>query len=377
MIKYLKEPYASKHIKAIMHSGCHPDLISIKNFFPPNQVMEKKQIFYGGISRKSVLDAYNLAIQVRKQENVGQRTISRIIKRDLDLDISENTISSWIYIGIIPFANEQTQFKAKEIPPKIDLEKLYLKQKKSASQIAEIYNVSTVTVINWINQLGIKLRSHLESMNTQNVKRTLAKKQLKNPTKQYNFLSLEKAYLFGVLCGDGYINEKSIKLEIRKDKEFIKEFEKCLESVYGLNYNHIYYQKRNTLLLAISSMLISKDLRTHGTFRTHTWQVPKEIANSNNEELIGIFLRGLYDSDGSVGHYNVNITSASYNGLLMVSHLLLKMGIDNHFGKNRKYFTIRIYKRKNIQKFKEKVGFTILRKMQKFDTMYKTNTEWK
>ena len=207
-------------------------------------------------------------------------------------------------------------------------------------------------------------------MNTSNIKRELADLRLRRPTKNYDLLTQEKAYILGVLCGDGYIDKKSIKFEIRKDEEFIREFSNCIEDVYGLKYNYIYKIKKNTFLFNISSMLISKDLLRYADFRTYSWNVPDEILSSNNKKIISDYLRGLYDSEGTVSKYYVNITSSSHRGLRRVSMLLNKLGIENKIKKN-KYSTLYINKKRNLRLFKDLIGFTIKRKMEKLENTYR------
>jgi hypothetical protein len=324
----------------------------------------KKTIFpYNGIDKNLVLKIHKYTLLIRKQKDYGQRTISKLIFKKFKKNISENTISNWIHHNKVPFNNKKTQFKPKPCPPKKELIELYNNKGLSSSKIGLKYNVSTITVIKWLERFNIKIRSHKESMNTKLIKTELAELRLKKPTnKNYRVLSKEKAYILGVLCGDGYIDKKRIKLEIRKDKEFIEKFQKCLEKVYGIRYQHKFYKKRESLILDISSMIIAKDLNKYGIFRTKNWIVPDLIKKSNNKEVISKFLCGLYDSDGYANKYSIGITCSSYNGLKDVSQLLRMLGIKNSL-KNYKYPMIYIGKRDNIRLFRNNIGFTIERKM--------------
>ena len=320
---------------------------------------------YNGISRELVLRIYKFTLKLRKESGYGQRTITEKIKREFGVNFSENTISGWIHRHIIPFANEKTQFKSKPVPPKKDLYDLYIKKKISASKIARKYKVSTIIAINWLVKCNIKPRTHTESMNTPNIKKELSDLKLTKPTKEYKKLSVEKAYILGVLCGDGYIDKKFAKLEIRRDKEFIEEFVRCFKEVYGLDYHYYYYKKRNTYISNINSQIICNDLLSHGKFRTKNWEVPEVILNTKSILVKSNFLRGLYDSDGYAAKYRVEITLLSSAAIESISRLLNQLSIQHRIYKNRKYTTLGIYKKTDRLIFKKLIGFTIKRKMEK------------
>jgi hypothetical protein len=317
------------------------------------------------ISRELVLEIHKFTLNLRKERKYGQRTIARKIKEKFGVNFSENTVSGWIHRNIIPFANEKTQFKPKPIPPKKDLYNLYIKNKISASRIARKYKVSTIIAINWLRENGIKPRTHTESMNTPNIKKELGDLKLTKPTKEYKKLSLEKAYILGVLCGDGYIDKNFAKLEIRKDKEFIEEFIRCIKSVYGIDYHYYYYKKRDSYISNIHSRIICKDLLAYGKFGTKEWGVPKCILNTDNLGLKSSFLKGVYDSEAHVGEYRVTLTSSSKKAIKGICRLLEQLSIKHIVYKHAKYPVIGIKKKENLRLFKELIGFTIKRKMER------------
>jgi hypothetical protein len=321
------------------------------------------------ISREEILQIYNFVIKKRK-EGLGQRKIARAIKEEFNQIISEGAVSNWIFLNKKPFGNEKTQFKAIIKPKKEDIYELYINKKESAQKIAKKYKTSTITVINWINFYNIKLRTHKESMNTLSVKEELREKKLRHPTKLFTKISPEKAYIIGVLCGDGYISEKTIRFEIRKDEEFIKEFVRCLKEVYGLDYHYKYYARKNSFVMYASTEIVCSDLLRYCKFKTFEWFIPKEIFDSKNEEIISKFLRGMFDSEGSSSKYCVSMSSANEWGIKQISKLLESLSIKNRVYKtNRGYYVLYITKRERLKRFKEKVGFTIKRKMEPLNNL--------
>jgi len=168
----------------------------------------------------------------------------------------------------------------------------------------------------------------------------------------------------GVLCGDACLTKWMIRLEIRRDEEFIKEFVECFEKVYGLKYLYNYYKPKDTLVAQINSMLIAEDLSRYGNFKTKEWEVPKEIGESKEEEVIGAFLRGFYDSEGCAARSAIISCSVNKKGLQQIQILLKKLGIESTFKERNdgNFFTLYIFRKGRFQIFKDKVGFTIKRK---------------
>lgn len=326
-------------------------------------------IYQKNLTKEKILKIYNYAIKKRK-ENLGQRSISRKIKEKFSKTISEGTISNWIYKNRIPFGNEKTQFKPLKKPSKNQLIYLYEKQKKSAQEIAKYFQVSAIIVINWLKYYHISVRTHKDSMNTHLIKSVLRERKLKKPTKEFSVLSAEKAYMIGVLCGDGYINKKFIRFEIKKDEEFIKEFSRCLNEVYGIEYKYNYYRKRDSLVLYASNEIICSDLLRYCKFKTFEWYIPKEIINCKDKKTQSMFLRGLFDSEGSSSKYNISMSSANKEGIEQVSELLKKLEIENKISKIRsKYYQLYITKRERLKKFRDEIGFTIKRKMEPLNNL--------
>lgn len=321
-------------------------------------------MYYKTISREEILNIYDFAMKKRK-EGFGQRNISKMIKEKFGKEISEGAISNWIFYKRIPFGNEKTQFKSLSKPKKEALYELYIKRKQSAQKMAKLYKVSTIVVINWLKYYSIKPRTHLESMNTELIKKELRAKKLRKPTKSFSNLSSAKAYILGVLCGDGSISKKSIRFEIRNDEEFIKKFAECLKQVYGLEYKYNYYQKRNSLVLYVSSEIICSDLLRYGKFKTLEWNIPVEILKTKDEKIISNFLRGVFDSEGSANRYCISMSSVNKTGVEGINFLLNKLDIENKIMiARKKYYILYITKRERLKRFRDKVGFTIKRKME-------------
>ena len=260
-------------------------------------------------------------------------------------------------------------------PLRLVIKRLY-KSGKSARQIGKKLNISHTRVLQLLKKENINRRSNTKAI----------------PNKNYKELTPERAYILGVMCGDGCVfsgmankGKWDYKLYIVhlsvKDKDFIDEFIRCTKEVYGI-VPSLYYRDRNKLnnkwsniwVARITRKEIYNDLSTYG-FGGNKWKVPKDIINSNDEKVIGSFLRGFYDSEGSIckglRSFNVVVYSNSYKGLLGVRNLSKKLGIetskimqDKRFNRNPTFF-FAILKKRNLEIFLNKVGFSIQRKQDK------------
>jgi len=116
------------------------------------------------------------------------------------------------------------QFEKIVMPPKEKLEELYLKEAKQPSRIAEIFRVSSNTVLRWLAEYNIPLKRPYTSYVNPNLSET------------------QEAYFAGYLDGDGTIcigmsknkrSKRGISLHsevslISKNRGFIKELKKII-----------------------------------------------------------------------------------------------------------------------------------------------------
>lgn len=128
-------------------------------------------------------------------------------------------------------------------------------------------------------------------------------------SKSSNLLTKEKAYILGVLCGDGYIRiHKSghgflVGLNVC-DEDFADEFVKCLKKVYNLSPSKKLRKSRATnfcknpqsqFVINLTSKLVVEDLLryTDRSFKTKEWEISKQILESNLE-IKSAFFKGIF-----------------------------------------------------------------------------------
>jgi len=133
--------------------------------------------------------------------------------------------------------------------------------------------------------------------------------------------SPELAYIIGVEAGDGSLNLKRYNYRIRLntiDKDFVEEFDRCLSKVLNTARHRAWKgEGANEFQLEVSSYLLYKFLRR--PFRD------LEPWIENDPECVSAFLRGFFDSEGSVSKSGV-VTACNTNWDLLryVQSLLLR-----------------------------------------------------
>lgn len=264
------------------------------------------------------------------------------------------------------------RFNISPLRPKI--KKLYI-QGNASRKVGKILGISHTRVLQLLKKENINRRTITKSI----------------PNKNYKKLTPERAYILGVMCGDGCIFSGIAKkkqweyylyvvyLSV-KDKDFIDEFIHCIKMVYGISPS-IYFRKRSQKnpkwsdiwTAKITRKEIYQDLATY-KFGTHNWRVPYEIKYSDDERIAAAFLRGFYDSEGSVlkgpRNFGISVVSTNLDGLQEIKELLKrlniessKIGVDKRHKNHTFYFPIS--KKSSIITFLNKIGFSIKRKRNK------------
>ncbi len=129
----------------------------------------------------------------------------------------------------------------------------------------------------------------------------------------------ELAYVIGVTLGDGSLNRKGYNRRIRLqsvDLDFVLEFDRCLSKVLGTGRHTPWFDsKRREIHIEASSVLL------HG-FLIRRWDVLKPWIE-HRSSCVSMFLRGFFDSEGSVqedGH--VTCSNSDFALLRFVQYLL-------------------------------------------------------
>jgi intein-encoded DNA endonuclease-like protein len=196
--------------------------------------------------------------------------------------------------------------------------------------------------------------------------------------------SQDLAYVIGVRLGDGnaYVNNTGYIIRLQaKDKEFVEEFGRCLGSVLGRKPIRPFKDTRRTYAVVAASKTLYELLKKPIDLK----RIKKDVEHC--KKCTAAFLRGLFDSDGSVNKNGyITLYNTDYEVLVYAQRLLRRFGIestgpwlhvqkgtimhDPRTGKQYKtnadcyYIYIRT---ESLPKFYRYVGFTIRRKQKRVE----------
>lgn len=189
----------------------------------------------------------------------------------------------------------------------------------------------------------------------------------------------ELAYIIGVKMGDASMSVNKrysymIKLRVT-DKEFAEEFSMCLSVILGRSAPRVkWHEKTHAWHTQLSSLLLQSFLRQDLAHLTPSIEHCRLCKAA--------FLRGFFDSEGSVIARRLTVYNGDLDKLELVRRLLLSLGIKTtgphlrregggmisikgrlyHVNKNQYSVYVRT---ESLKAFRDRVGFTIARKKER------------
>jgi ribonucleoside-diphosphate reductase alpha chain len=183
-------------------------------------------------------------------------------------------------------------------------------------------------------------------------------------------LDEELAFFIGCLVGDGFVagqeDDHRVGVSISHTSYLMDEMPRMLERLFGVK---VHCQQKPddrsvTLVMdnrAVKEFLCENDLTK---VRSRDAFVPRLIRQSP-AHIVGAFLRGLFEADGSLSSGYPNLTTASSRLAEEVAALLIGLGCParirsvspgvTHYGKNAIYH-VRIPSSVGLQAWREKIG---------------------
>lgn len=170
---------------------------------------------------------------------------------------------------------------------KINCIKMYIEDKKSCSQIAEIYKVTGSAIQGILKRRGIPRRSYSESS---------ARKKYHANENIFSVIDTEeKAYWLGFIMADGNVSrQKTLRIELSTiDINHLEKFKKFME------HDGVLRNDRTCTVISIRSIVLSKDLAKWGVIPNKSFltKTPKI-----NDTLKKHFYRGILDGDGWISN---------------------------------------------------------------------------
>lgn len=191
-------------------------------------------------------------------------------------------------------------------------------------------------------------------------------------------------YLVGFAYGDGTLFNESIKWLIPEGEEESKQLIELILKENNAKFNirertpdkHKFNTKFtcNKSMFIINTSLnqlpklkkILPKYEKRGKWKSH---LPYKIWNESDEHICS-FLRGLFDTDGTVQKGNPQLTTKWKSLAEEIQSLLLMLGIISSIGEiktlwdneYRTYYILRVFGKRSVKIFIDKIGFNLTRK---------------
>lgn len=191
-------------------------------------------------------------------------------------------------------------------------------------------------------------------------------------------ISLDDAYMLGVITGDGCINNLRCSIA-NMDKEIIDLTYRYYQKI-GVNTTtntkgslKIYSQPNNKARSYVfHNMKIIKDKIPYSFYDNDNNKVFLKEIRESKKEIVCSYLSGLFDTDGGIYKNVINISMKSEKLSIIVQSMLMNLGILSRrrpvkrfikrIQRNKTYYTIEISSVKDRVLFDKIIGFKIKRK---------------
>ncbi len=178
----------------------------------------------------------------------------------------------------------------------------------------------------------------------------------------------EYSYLLGLLLGDGHLRKEGIFFE-NKNERMHDIFQNLVKKIFGKKAK---ISKRIDRRMSSRLFSVKAASEIHEKFnipfgnKTKIFDIPEAIEEADNAS-VGLFLRGMFDTDGHVSDIRKSVCLATSNNHVArkVPLLLKRFGIESRLNRQEKdgkehvgpYYRIFITGESNIKKFRNSVGF--------------------
>lgn len=189
-------------------------------------------------------------------------------------------------------------------------------------------------------------------------------------TKQRDSLSLEEAYLIGVLIGDGsYNTDRTLSIAGgEEDLGYAMKMSKLVEWLYGItpSFSFGHGAKKSSMSVDIHSVEVRHRLFMLGLYQVKRDEktIPEWVFTAPPNFRAAV-ARGLFDSDGGFSgddtHWDLCFTNTSERVVRGLFLLLSSLGISSNIYDHSGVWRLKI-KKTGLDKFKSLVNFSIDRK---------------
>jgi ribonucleoside-diphosphate reductase alpha chain len=204
---------------------------------------------------------------------------------------------------------------------------------------------------------------------------------LKRPTRKHGnqvmpdfpvALDQEFAFFLGYMVGDGFVasgeNDHRMGVTVAHSSYLVRKMPELMKQLFGEHLTVHQLQKANdaSVTFTLDNRAVKDFLVLNGLNQASGTKVgvPRSIRQSP-PEIVGAFLRGLFEADGSVSHGYPQLLSSSYLLIREVAVLLIGLGCpvrisqqphgEDHHG-TAPMWHLRIHSYRGLQRWREWIG---------------------
>lgn len=210
-----------------------------------------------------------------------------------------------------------------------ELRRYYEIEGMSTKQVGEIYGVTSKTIRAWLHKYGIPVRS----MATENRKYSVNDQYFKNID------TLNKAYVLGFICADGFVacnrwgNPATLGIALSNtDRDVLSFIKNELQSQHKIKLD----KTKQYCSLYINSVDLCNSLVELGVApnKTLTLDIAEVVNRAKlNDEQISAFLLGYYDGDGCISNWTHPNGTTVQTLISFVGTMETCQYIQNYFNK--------------------------------------------
>ncbi|HEY4526568.1 MAG TPA: LAGLIDADG family homing endonuclease [Candidatus Paceibacterota bacterium] len=224
-----------------------------------------------------------------------------------------------------------------------ELIQLYVQANKTIDEVGEILNISPKTVFDRLKRLGIEsCREKKESI--YNKRRDLALPECR---------SKNLSELFGVLLGDGHITHFQLCVTLgSKELEYAHHVSYLIETVFGKKPG-LCTRKTGHRDVYLGSTMITGWLLEQGLVHNKVAaQVDVPLWIFRHKTFMNAFLRGFFDTDGSIYRLRYGMQISLTNKSIPLLHSLQQMLIELGYSPSGlSAFRVYLTKKQDVDRF--------------------------
>lgn len=248
------------------------------------------------------------------------------------------------------------------------LRNLYVKQNMTIAEVAEVLGIAEQTVFDRLKRLNIPTTPYLK-------RNYLNKRTDILIPKKFN---ADLAEFFGIMLGDGGITHFQVIVTLgNKEKNYVEYVRKLINKIFNVSpkvgvrkkgYRDVYLGS-----VELTSWLLANGL-VHNKVRSQV-DIPEWI--SSDEKYMRKFIRGFFDTDGSVYKIRFGIQISFCNKSEPILESLRKILVNLQFrpsviSSNKIYLT----RANDVKNFFEKIQPQNLKHQKRFSSFIKQSRRW-